>query len=218
MDYSFQVIEDDLLTYINKARKAPLSFLPHIQDRIESFEDGLGFISSTGARFSTKEGKSCAEDLIIYLSHISTRINLERRPGLDRAATNLCSYLSSEDLPLSHSGTGGSALSQRVTEQGIWSGKLAECIAVQMRTGLELLINLLSGDGDPARTDRNTIMNPLYTSIGIKVMRHPRYNIIAVIVLGERFCEFDSTKKDMIMTPVLNRSIIHDMPSELKQL
>ena len=72
---------------------------------------------------------------------------------------------------MTHSGSDGSRMSDRIEKYGSWDGHIAENIAYG-ESGDEYMLCLYVDDGDKDKRSRKTIMNPHLMFTGIARCEH----------------------------------------------
>ena len=115
-----------------------------------------------------KEGAAIFDETIQYLLNIGHMEPLELCEGLSESANELLSILIiQEGVDMSDFNLDIYDLEHRLDHFGVYFGEFSELIDYGSFDPEFIVVNFLLSDGDEARNDRHTVMNPLMKYCGI---------------------------------------------------
>lgn len=175
----FNELENEFFTQINNLRKDPKSFIPHLEKLISQFKNDVLYRPGE-IPLQTSEGPAAVEECIKFLRTAQSIPELIRCEELDKAAKDHAKDIGSKGL-ISHDGSDGSNVSDRIERYSEWEGTCAENLDFGSKSGLNCLLSLIIDDGVSSRGHRKNIFNPNCKFIGIGGSNHKEYEVTLVV-------------------------------------
>lgn len=175
----FNEIETEFFIQVNNLRRNPSSFIPHLENMIKMFKNDILYRPGE-IPLQTSEGVSAVEDAISYLKNAEAVPELIRSEELDKAAKDHAKDIGGKGL-VSHDGSDGSNVSDRIERYCEWEGICAENLDFGSKSGLNCLLSLIIDDGVTTRGHRKNLMNTNSKYIGVAVNSHKEYEVCLVV-------------------------------------
>ncbi|MDD9868216.1 MAG: CAP domain-containing protein [Candidatus Campbellbacteria bacterium] len=180
--------EMQLLAEMNIARTTPSKYL---SSRIMPYHNsikqdgGQWYIQKeSNLRLLLIEGKTATQILLDYLAKAQPRKALVYDANLEKAARDHAKDIGASGQ-LSHTGSGGSSISQRVSKYTTWKA-VGENISYGANNPKEVIINLMVDDGVTNRGHRDNIMSTNFGRAGAHCTSHnSQYKTVCVIVYAD---------------------------------
>lgn len=172
-------IENDFFNHINLLRSDPVSFIPHLENLAKQFKNDILYRPGE-IPLQTSEGTAAIDECIDFLKSVETASNFTRVEQLDKAARDHAKDIGAKGL-VSHDGSDGSNVSDRIERYCEWEGTCAENLDFGSKTGLNCLLSLIIDDGVPSRGHRKNVFNPNCKVIGIAANAHKEYEVCLVV-------------------------------------
>jgi uncharacterized protein YkwD len=166
----------------NRARTQPDTVAKQLAEWRAHY-DGLIRNRPNRPRLRTQEGVSALNEAIRYLRSVESREPLRPSRGMSKAAQDHADDLRKTGR-ISHAGSDGSQIDDRLSRYGSWRGRIAENIASGNRTGREMTFQLIIDDGVPNRGHRKNLFRKNLRRIGVGCATHPRYDRVCVMTLA----------------------------------
>lgn len=179
MSNIYDKLRSDLYEEHNKLRTNPSSYIKILEEDMLNFKNNI-LLRPGNIAIQTYEGKLAYEEAIQFLKTQKSLNPLNRSEHLENAA-QLHAKDSGENGLVSHEGSDGRNLSERIEEQCEWSNIIGENIDFNSKTAVHVIISLLVNDGVSGRSHRAHLFNANYNFIGIGVNAHKIYGNIVVI-------------------------------------
>lgn len=178
MNYSEQ--EESFFTQLNIFRADPQSLIPHLEAMEKLFKNDVLYRAGE-IPIQTSEGFNAVAEAITFLRNNSQALpEFTRRKELDSASQDHANDIGAKGL-VSHDGSDGTTVSERIERYAEWEGTCAENLDFGSKTGLNCLISLIVDDGVPSRGHRKNLMNPNLKFIGISAGAHKDYEVCLVV-------------------------------------
>jgi len=189
-----------ILKALNQVRTDPLSFVPHLQQKLKFLDDG-------GHSFymPNREPEPCEEGALVYEEAIEVLRNV--RPAatlldvplgmLYAARDHVADLRSRESMTVTQEGSDGASPQTRLQRYGT-VGKFAQLMSLEQTAPIDIVMQLMVGDGDKSRIDRKTILDPDMQFCGVAIDNHTIHGKVCIIVLAHTFQ--DRPEKDMMTT------------------
>jgi len=166
-------IEKVVFAAHNQMRKNPKSFVPYVENAIKNFE------SSRSARLKrfgradliTQEGVSAWIEAKNAFNSQPSLKTLEWNDGLALAAQDHCTDTGEKGI-VSHDGSDGSKVWDRMERYGVASGTMGENLSFGKSRGDEYMTSLFIDDGVADRGHRDAIQSKNYFKVGIAYCSH----------------------------------------------
>lgn len=107
-----------------------------------------------------------------------TKLSLSK--GLVQAAKDHCYDIGRQGM-ISHTGSDGSSMGERMERYGSWNVAIAENISFSEKTAKDIVLQFIIDDGNLSRGHRKNIMNNNYTAVGVAVGAHSEYDVCCVV-------------------------------------
>ncbi len=164
--------EAEVLRLLNEARANPAAFSERY---------------IRGGIASSPEGRECVREM-------------RRTPALPRLRPAQVLMRSARDHArdlqrtgrMSHNGSDGSNLRDRVERHGRWTGSLAENLFFGDSSPQEIVVELLVDRGVPGRGHRRNILDGNLNFAGVSVRPHPSFGWVCVIDFATRVGSLDA--------------------------
>lgn len=161
-------------------RNHPAKYAGLIKILIESMCNNTAYMPGHPPMFYT-EGKKVLRECISDLEAAGSRLPpLSYSTALSLACRDHVNDIGLHGLN-GHIGTDGSTIEMRISRHGKWGLLVGECIEYGFFTAQSILLHLLVDDDVPGRGHRHTLLNPVYTRVGIGVGTHTKHSILTVM-------------------------------------
>ena len=134
----------------------------------------------------TNEGPSAVHEAISFLKSCQQSPNVTLSKGLTQAARDHC-YDIGPRGEVSHTGSDGSTMSERMERYGQWNRAIAENISFSEKTGKDIIIQFIIDDGNASRGHRKNLFNQDYLVVGIACGYHKGYEVCCVMDLASEY-------------------------------
>ena len=206
-------IEEEIYRLLNNLRKDPDSFVDHVRDRKDCFDNEY-YTESTGQKFKSESGVAHYEKCIVYLDAHEGSRELILSKELSNCAREHCEYLCKSGK-FDHESSGKKNLDQRIKQYGNWRGCAGECVCLESSSALDVVLGLLIDDGVRNTENRNHLMNDEYHIVGIAFRtNHKVHQACAVLIFASVFQPLDRYSPDMVSPD----NYFPHMPEELKKM
>ena len=177
----YKEIEKALLIEHNKLRSNPKSYIPILENTLQYYRklNILHFIGEIP--FKTHEGKTLINSSIKFLQSQPPLPELIYSPELSKACYSHLKDIGKNGL-ISHEGSNGSTISERVDNCCQWDIAIAENLDFGTKKAENIIIKFILCDGDSHRYQRTNLFNKEMKYIGISVGEHSLYGICAVVL------------------------------------
>lgn len=181
----YKEIEKALLNEHNKIRTHPQSYIPILENTLQYYRklNILHFIGETP--FKTYEGKSLISSSIKFLQSQEPLSELIYSPELSKACYSHLKDIGKNGL-VSHEGSRGTSISERVDNCCQWDIAIAENLDFGTKKAENIIIKFILCDGDKQRYQRMNLFNKEMKYIGISIGEHSLYGICAVVLYAVR--------------------------------
>lgn len=194
-EWKYEVIEFNILFYINLIRQYPQRFLPLLYERQRYYRDNVYRIPGK-TPIRTEEGESAVLNAIEFLKKQNPLSPLYYSFGMSQAARDHILDLGKKGL----TGTNSSTLphktyKDRVENYGYITGHiLAEHISYGSDKAQTIVLDMLIDDGDLSRSHRSHLFSKDWKFIGIGFGEHTKLRTMCVI----EFCDnYKDTEKNI---------------------
>ncbi len=145
------------------------------------------------ATLVTTEGADAIHKAIEYLENKKSVPLILESKGLKNAARDHCFDIGKHGL-VSHVGSDGSRMSDRINRYGTWYNSIAENVSFSETTAKEIVLNFIIDDGNIQRGHRITLLNPQLKYLGISCGPHSDLQSCCVIDFAGDYEELGSSK------------------------
>jgi uncharacterized protein YkwD len=179
MSIDFQELKQSIFQELNKLRSHPKSYIPILENQMNQFKDNI-LVRPNNTSIETNEGSAAFEEAIIFLMSKAAVNPLELDERLCQAAEDLVNDIGPKGL-VSHEGTQGKSLSDRIETYCEWNTCCGESIEIGGISGEEIIVSLLVNDGVADRGDRVNLFKNEYKIVGISCGNHKEYGTVTVL-------------------------------------
>jgi len=180
-------LESRIWHEVNLARSDPSGMADYLGGWLSDF-DGTGLIRPGRRRFLMKEGRPAVEEAIRFLRAHRPVPPLSFSAGMSSGARDLVLDLGPRAV-VSHVGSDGSLVKDRVARYGTIQRKAAELIQFGTTDAREIVALLIVDDGVPGRGHRWVLFDDDYHVMGVALGPHAGYRSMCVITLAAGYQE-----------------------------
>jgi hypothetical protein len=176
----YQELSNSVFIEHNKIRLDPASYIPILEKYVEMFKGDVLY-KPKEIPIQTHEGPAAYQEAIEFLKNQQPVHELILDERLKKAAEDHVKDIGPKGL-LSHDGTDGRSVSERVEQYCEWNQACGENIDLGSKTGEDVIISLLVDDGVEGRGHRLNLFKPEFKIVGIACGSHREYETISVLV------------------------------------
>ncbi|OMJ79988.1 hypothetical protein SteCoe_19859 [Stentor coeruleus] len=136
----------------------------------------------------TREGRFAVEEAYKELLEKEQLCPLELSIGLCNAAIEHCCDTGKLGI-VGHIGSMETSLQKRIEVYGKWSGNVIEALDYGSVSGAEVVLSLLIDDGLITRPHRKSLLNPLFTKIGVGAAPHTELKSVACVIFAAGYTD-----------------------------
>ena len=174
-------MEAEVVTALNEFRRDPQSFIPDIERYKRFLQGKIYHDPDLHIAIQTKEGDVPADEAIATLQSANPMQTVAGDAILKLAARDHQKDQASTGEE-GHEGSDGSRPMDRAKRHGFKSGTVGEDITYGRRaTGRSVIVDLLIDDGVADRGHRSSLLNPIWSGIGVACGSHPKFSQMCVI-------------------------------------
>ena len=196
----------------NQVRTNPISYIPILKHMMPLFKDNILY-KPNQIPLATQEGPAAVEELITFLSTIEPMNPLVLSHEMSKASEDHANDIGSKGI-VSHTGSDGSSMTERIDRYGEWMGKIAENIDFGGASGEEIIINLMIDDGNINRGHRKNIFETSFHVTGIAFAPHKKYGYCCVLNYASQFSKKVQGEQLISNLPIQSKSESQDPPKE----
>ena len=169
---------------INEVRTDPSNYADKVIKCASYFDGKIMKVPGTNFGIETEEGVAAFKECEEYLRNFDDALDdVKPSKGLTKVANDFLNKI----IKLDPSEFKSVKISEIIAKYGTFFGKVIRLIEMGGITPDQVIIDLLVGDGDKTRHQRNALLNPDFKRVGIAFGNHPTYGECSVIVLCEMF-------------------------------
>ena len=161
------------ISLLNSVRAKPSSFIKTIDEYYYQWRSFVADVKGLEKAIAEIKQRLKSQKKLPALTFDSTLAKAAYDHALDCYNMNL----------LGHIGSDKSDPTTRIARYGKWAA-MAECITYGQKKTSMMLAAMLVDEGTPNRGHRESLLSNKYTSIGVAVMGHMRYDFQCVAVLA----------------------------------
>lgn len=166
-----------LLDEINYVRTNPRRYSKKLSKYIDYFKDKVLYLPGTNAGIQTEEGADAYKQAIDSLVKESRREPLNPSKGLCKVAENLLSEAQKDA-----DNVGNISVEKLLKKFGTVKGSLSRIFEFGGETPEQIVVNLIVSDGDPSRSQRESLLNAEVKQVGLASGKHEDFGHCTVIV------------------------------------
>ena len=180
----------DLIDEINFLRSNPRRYSKKILKYIEYFKDNVLYIPGSNAGIPTEEGPAAFKEAADALIKEERRNILEPSKGLCKLAEN---FLSEAQKDADNVGNIQPDVLIKKLGLGTLHGYVSRLFEFGGETPEQVIINIIVSDGDPSRSQRESLLNAGVKQIGVANGKHDMYGHLTTIIVATKFKSNDNS-------------------------
>ena len=202
---------EDLITEINLLRTNPKKYAKTLSKYINYFKGKLLCLPDSNAGIQTEEGAEAFKEAVDFLNKQEKIPSLKPSKGLCRIAEDFISIYQKSDT----GEVGNKDMEEMINKYGSFSGSFSRAMDFGGETPEMAIINLVVSDGDPSRSQRESLLSNEINKIGVANGKHPTYrHCSAIITCSEFENTYDSNDNGLLE----RRKTIEEEDINLKKL
>lgn len=194
-EVDYEQLASDILDEINKARTSPNDYLEILKKNVEYLKDGILYLPDEDP-LRTVEGEEAYNEAIEFLESVEPLEPLERNTYLNQAVSDHAHDIG-ESGEYSHEGSNKENISLRVEKYAEWDYVLCQNLDFGGKNAQEVVINLITGDGDKARTHRKNMFRTDIKFAGVASAHHKEAEVVSVIAYAGNVRELNSVAPEI---------------------
>ena len=174
---------EDLISEINLLRTNPKKYAKTLSKYMNYFKGKLLCLPDSNAGIQTEEGVEAFKEAIDFLNKQNRIEALKPSKGLCRIAEDFISIYQKSD-------TGDLAnkdMEDIINKYGSFSGSFSRAMDFGGETPEMAIINLVVSDGDPSRSQRESLLSNEIKKIGVANGEHEAYRHCSAIITCTEF-------------------------------
>lgn len=183
--FELSTVERQVVEELNRVRSDPPGYALELA-ALRPYYHGYFLMIPGETVLQTREGVGALDEAIADLEQIAPASSLALHDGISRAARDHAVDIGGEGR-LSHMGSDGSDLPQRLLRYGAFRGIASEAIAFGHEGPFRIVRELIIDDGVADRGHRRTLLDHHYRQVGVAVAPHALYGTVCVIDLATGF-------------------------------
>lgn len=176
---NFEVYETEFFEAVNNFRRNPQSIIPNLQALLPMFRNNILY-REDDLPIQTSEGEAAVSEAIEALTNAKPLPEFILDENISNAARSHCIDIGKKGY-VSHEGTDGSTVSDRIERFCEWEGSCGENIDLGSKRGLNCLLSFIIDDGVKSRSHRKNLLNEKCRILGIAMGPHREYEVILVV-------------------------------------
>ena len=181
-------LELEVLAELNRARTDPAGYARHLEAMLGWFQGRNMRPPGSNVVIATREGPNAVREGIRALRAMRPIPAVTVSRGMSAGARDHVRDQGASGAT-GHEGRDGSRAAARVNRYGAWKYALSENIAYGPPTAREVIVGLIVDDGVPDRGHRTNMFDPMIRVVGVSCGRHPRFQVMCVIVHAHGYDE-----------------------------
>jgi len=171
---------------MNKVRNQPRILIEDLRKMLEFFQGNTYKDPVSRINIITNEGPQAVQEAIAFLQTCTPAPPVTLSKGLTQAGRDHA-YDIGPKGEVSHTGSDGSTMSERMERYGQWNRAIAENISFSEKTGKDIIIQFIIDDGNASRGHRKNLFNPDYLLVGCACGYHKGYEVCCVMDLAAEY-------------------------------
>ena len=178
-DIDFDQLTTDIIKEINKVRADPYEYAEVVEKDKSYFKENILYRPYEDP-LRTIEGEAAHDEAIEFLRSQEALEELEKNKLLSKACADHATDIGENGL-YTHEGTNKENISTRLENYAEWDYVLCQNLDFGGRTAQEVVISLLTGDGDKQRTHRKNMFRNDIHFIGASCAAHKESEVVSVV-------------------------------------
>lgn len=194
-EIDFNQLTTDVIKEINKARSDPYGYIEVLEKDKAYFKENILYRPDEDP-LRTTEGEAAYDEAIEFLRNQEALDELEKNKYLSQACSDHANDIGASGA-FSHEGSNKESISQRVENYAEWDFVLCQNIDFGARTAEQVVIFLLTGDGDKQRTHRKNMFRKDIHFIGASCAAHKEAEVVSVIAYAGNVRELNTVAPEV---------------------
>ena len=191
----YNEIEEDIFNCHNDCRTNPHNYISKLKEILNYFKDKT-YHHPYENPILTYEGTDSVEEAIQYIKSLKPLEPLQYSKEISKACRDHISDIGPKGL-MSHEGSDGTNITDRVEKYCEWDGIIAENLDFGFRIGENVLMNMIIDDGVKERIQRKNIFNKEFNYIGVGAGPHKTYGICIVVGYAKNIRNIGTEPEDV---------------------
>ena len=191
----YNEIEEDIFKAHNDCRNNPFNYITKIKEISNYFKDKI-YHHPNEDPIMTYEGVDSLEDAMQFLKILKPLPSLKYSEEISKACRDHVADIGPKGL-ISHEGSDGKNISDRIEKYCEWDGMLAENLDFGFRIGENVVMNMIIDDGLKEKIQRKNIFNKEFNYIGVGAGPHKIYGICVVVGYAKNIREIGSEPENV---------------------
>lgn len=190
---SVKRISEDVAQVISALRADPTSFLPHVQNHLNSFVDEFSYkdpFNRPNTTIRTQDGRRAVLECMQYLQSADPTLPIAANRCLENAAVEYASGIATAVKQTNVS------LGDAVKKHGHWRGVVGQTVSYGNDDIIAIVLSLLIDDGSADRSHRQSIFEPQYLQVGAALTKHDQQGYCCVIHYATAIVDWSTQQTD----------------------
>ena len=171
--------ERDLVRELNELRRDPKAYSFKLNKYKDYFEGNILKIPGAPAGIQTKEGPAAYDEAIQFLQTAKPADEMIPSKGLFYIASDFLAMVQKETDPNNLKDVDMDSI---ISRHGSFVGNFSRSMEFGGATPEQVIINLVVGDGDSSRGQREALLNGDLKKVGVASGKHDTYRTASIIV------------------------------------
>jgi hypothetical protein len=194
-DFDFNQLSSEIFDEINRVRSDPQGYIEVLEKDKSYLKDHIIYRPDEDP-LKTVEGEEAYIEAIQFLKEQQSLEELIRNNHLDKACLDHANDIG-ESGEYSHEGSNKENISIRVEKYAEWDFVLSQNLDFGARNAKEVVINLITGDGDKNRTHRKNLFRKDIRYGGVASANHKDAEVVSVIAYAGNVREHNSVAPEV---------------------
>jgi uncharacterized protein YkwD len=179
MTYNFEELRQSIINEHNRLLSDPQSYIPILEKYITYFKNDILYVPSQPG-VQTKEGPKAYLEAKAFLENVKPLDPMTHDERLFRAASDHVNDIGSRGI-ISHEGSDGSGVTERIERYCEWEGICVENIDFGSKTAVDVIVSFLVDDGLEGRPHRKNMFSNEAKFFGVAIGEHKETGVVTVI-------------------------------------
>lgn len=186
-EVDYNQLVSDVIKEINILRSNPQHYV-ELLERDKTYMKDCILYRPDEDPLRTQEGESAYDEAIEILINQEPLNELEKQDELTKASQDHCNDIGELGM-LTHVGSKDETVVDRVEQYIEWDNLLCQSIEFGSKTSQEIVMSLITCDGDPTRVNRKNLLRTEINYIGAASGHHKDCEILTVIIFASEVRE-----------------------------
>jgi len=175
--------EEELVNEINEFRTNPKEYSKKVAKYISYFKGKTLMIPGTNTGMKTQEGAEAFKEAVDYLSKLDPVEPLEPSKGCARISKDFLE----EVQKVEPDEIDNINIDEIMQKYGTFVGSMNRELDLGNETPEQIVMSLITSDGDPSRGHRDNLLNTHLKKIGVAHGKHSTYRFCTIMVFCTKF-------------------------------